>query len=80
MSFNLYVNGNLVHDEGAHDAEGRVTRAGGGPLTFATKAEGDAFADALYRRTVDAFVGRGRAFAPKRESFVVAEEPPAVAG
>ena len=75
--FHLYVNGNQVHDEGEHDAQGRVTRAGGSPLTFATKAEGDAFADALYQRTVEAHAGRGRnRFAPKRESFVAAEEPP----
>ena len=80
--FYLFVNGNRVHDEGEHDASGRVTREGGGELAFSTKAAGDAKADALFDEALDRYRrGRMRRFpglAPKRESFVVAEEPPPV--
>lgn len=80
--FYLFVNGNRVHDEGEHDASGRVTREGGGDLTFATKADGDAKADALFAEALAQFK-RGRlsrfpGLAPKREAYVVAEEPPPV--
>lgn len=73
----LYVNGNRVHDEGEHDAALRVTREGdaGAPLTFATQAEGEAYADALHARDVAAAQDRRRR-APLRSSYVVASEPP----
>jgi hypothetical protein len=73
--FHLYVNGNEIHDEGEHDAQGRVTRSGGGPLEFLTKAEGDRFADA--RHAADLALPRPKNRpGPKRESYVVSESPP----
>lgn len=69
----LYANGNLVHDAnvGSH-----------APLSFATKAEGEAKADALYeadrQRALAKAGSRGLRFVTKRESYVVAERPPEV--
>lgn len=80
--FHLFVKGNRVHDEGEHDSAMGVTRAGGGDLTFATKAEGDAKADALFAEALARFkrsrLSRFPGLAPKREAYVVAEEPPPV--
>ena len=78
--FHLYVNGNEVHDEGEHDAQGRVTRMGGGRLDFATKEEAERAADAAYTADLERFkasrLGRFPGLAPKRDRYVVAEEPP----
>jgi hypothetical protein len=70
--FAIEVNGNRLHDEGEHDAEMRVVRAGGGPLVFATEAEASAHAEALHARVVADFTaaGRGR-YAPKRDAYKV---------
>lgn len=80
--FYLFVNGNRVHDEGDHDAQGRVTRAGGGPLTFETLAEGEDVADARHAANLERFnadrLGRNPKRAPRRESYVVSEDPPTV--
>lgn len=80
--FYLFVNGSRVHDEGEHDAQMRVTREGGGDLTFATKADGEAKADALFAEALARFkrsrLGRFRGLGPKRSSYVVAEEAPTV--
>jgi hypothetical protein len=73
--FKIYVNGNEVHDEGEHDAQGRVVRSGGGPLEFATKAEGERFADARHAADVALSRPKNRP-SPKRESYVVSEMPP----
>lgn len=78
--FHLYVNGNEVHDEGEHDAQGRVTRVGGGPLDFASQKEGEAFADIAYAEALGRFkvsrLARFPSMAPRRSSYVVSEAPP----
>ena len=80
MAFFIFVNGNPVHDEGEHDADLRVTRSGGGPLSFKTRAEAERAADALFARQkkqdaeLPLTVRRSR---PARSAYVVASEAPA---
>jgi len=82
MPFYLFVNGNPAHDEGTHDADLRVTRVGGGPLTFESQKQGERAADALHAAALKAFgegpLRRFKALTPRRSDYVVATEPPPV--
>lgn len=66
MPFYLYVNGNQVHDEakGPH-----------APLSFGSRAEGEAHADALYANAVELATSMRRR-KPRRDGYIVATEPP----
>lgn len=81
MPYFIYCNGAEVHDEGEHDKDLKVTRAGGSPLSFTKKSDAEKAADALFARDLARHkaraIRRGRV-APVRASYVVATEPPAV--
>ena len=89
MAYAIEVNGNRIHDEGEHEPgpDMVVKRAGGGELTFETKEEAEAHADALFARVTESWrlrSPRGANRAPPRSAYVVipvgVDAPPAAAG